>query len=81
MQIRIVLLASYRDLAGASELVLDVPAGASAGDAVALLRQGSAAAARLPARPVVAVNHEYADLEAVLREGDEIALLPPVAGG
>ena len=29
----------------------------------------------------VAVNREYADLAAVLHEGDEVALLPPVSGG
>jgi len=29
----------------------------------------------------VAVNREYARLDTVLREGDEVALLPPVSGG
>ncbi len=29
----------------------------------------------------VAVNREYARMEDVLREGDEVALLPPVSGG
>jgi molybdopterin converting factor small subunit len=29
----------------------------------------------------VAVNREYARLEDVLRDGDEVALLPPVSGG
>jgi molybdopterin synthase sulfur carrier subunit len=29
----------------------------------------------------VAVNNEYASEESVLREGDEIALIPPVSGG
>jgi molybdopterin converting factor small subunit len=29
----------------------------------------------------VAVNREYASLATVLREGDEVALLPPVSGG
>ena len=29
----------------------------------------------------VAVNQEYAKGEAVLKEGDEVALLPPVSGG
>jgi molybdopterin synthase catalytic subunit len=29
----------------------------------------------------IAVNHEYADGERVLVEGDEVALLPPVSGG
>jgi molybdopterin converting factor small subunit len=29
----------------------------------------------------VAVNREYSSLAEVLREGDEVALLPPVSGG
>jgi len=29
----------------------------------------------------VAVNNEYADEAVMLREGDEIALIPPVSGG
>jgi len=27
------------------------------------------------------VNEQYADAHAVVREGDEVALIPPVAGG
>jgi molybdopterin converting factor small subunit len=37
--------------------------------------------ARLPERPLVAVNRRHARLDAVLVEGDEVALLPPMAGG
>jgi molybdopterin converting factor small subunit len=29
----------------------------------------------------VAVNREYSPLNVVLRDGDEVALLPPVSGG
>jgi molybdopterin converting factor small subunit len=29
----------------------------------------------------VAVNQEYARAEVALRDGDEVALLPPVSGG
>jgi molybdopterin synthase catalytic subunit len=29
----------------------------------------------------IAVNHEYADVERVLTENDEVALIPPVSGG
>ena len=31
--------------------------------------------------PPAAVNREYAGPDTVLREGDEVAFLPPVAGG
>lgn len=81
MRVKLILLASYRDLAGLSELEIELPAGASAADAVAVLRAQSADAGALPARPVVAVNLEYASLDERLSDGDELALLPPVAGG
>jgi molybdopterin converting factor small subunit len=73
--------ALYRDLAGAGEITVDLPPGSTARGAVEALRSRGAGFGRLPADPVVAVNQEYADLETDLHEGDEIALLPPVAGG
>jgi molybdopterin converting factor subunit 1 len=81
MRVRFLLFASYRDLAGVEELQLELPAGASAAEAVGVLRSHGARFARIPARPVVAVNREYAPLDTLLHAGDEVALLPPVAGG
>lgn len=36
---------------------------------------------RYPSVPPAAVNREYVDSETILRDGDEVAFLPPVAGG
>ena len=80
MRVRVLLFAQYRDDVGAGELVFDLPAGATASDAVAELRAQSAGSL-IPERPVVAVNMNYASLHDVLSDGDELALLPPVAGG
>jgi molybdopterin converting factor subunit 1 len=81
MRIRLLLFATYRDLAGTPEVEFDVPTGATAADVIDLLRRSGNGASRLPARPVVAINEEYATLETGLQDGDEVALLPPVAGG
>lgn len=81
MTIRLLLFALYRDLAGTGELELDVPAGSTAAQAVELLRARGGGYQRIPERPALAVNMEYAPLDTVLRAGDELALLPPVAGG
>ena len=80
MQVRVLLFAQYRDAVGTGELALDLPAGATAFDAVASLR-ASRPTPLIPERPAVAVNMSYASLSDVLSEGDELALLPPVAGG
>lgn len=80
--VRLLLFAVYRDLAsGRSAIDVEVPAGADVAAALEAARAAEPALARLPARPVVAVNREYADLSTPLADGDEVALLPPVAGG
>ena len=40
-----------------------------------------AGASRLPADPIVAVNEVYAPAERTLAAGDEVTIIPPVAGG
>jgi molybdopterin converting factor subunit 1 len=81
MTVRMLFFASYRDLAGTDELTLELPAGSTAGDLVGRLRSGGSGLERLPAAPAVAVNHEYVPLGTPLRDGDEVALIPPVSGG
>jgi molybdopterin synthase catalytic subunit len=78
---------------GAAEEVLELAEGASVGELVRVLRErssksegtaGSAMASGLASvwgSLAVAVNREYASADAVLREDDEVALLPPVSGG
>jgi molybdopterin converting factor subunit 1 len=80
MQITVLLFASYADTLGASSIALELHPGATAGDAldqVRLLANGGA----LPNRPMLAVNERYARREHVLASGDEVAIIPPVAGG
>lgn len=81
MTVRLLLFASYRDLAGTGEVDVELPVGATARALVETLRGRGGAMARLPGEPVVAVNRTYAALDHVLSHGDEVALLPPVAGG
>jgi molybdopterin converting factor subunit 1 len=72
--------ALLRDLAGKNEERLDVEAGA---DASQLYRQlAERYAFPLALRDVrVAVNDEFAPSEHVLRDGDRLVFIPPVAGG
>jgi len=70
------LFAMLRERAGASELTLDLPEGASVGDALASLSELTGG---MPV--VMAVNREYADADVRLSQSDELALVPPVSGG
>lgn len=75
---RIRLFAQLRERAGASELSLELPEGACVRDALAAPTV-AALADGLPL--VMAINREYADADAPLSVGDELALIPPVSGG
>jgi molybdopterin synthase catalytic subunit/molybdopterin converting factor small subunit len=70
------LFAVLLERAGAREIELDLPEGARVRDALARLDD---LAAGLPL--VMAINRDYADADAELRAGDELALIPPVSGG
>jgi molybdopterin synthase catalytic subunit len=81
MVVQALFFASYRDLAGREGIEVDLPEGASAGDLIDQLRSSIPAFSVLPSSPAVAVNLTYAPLDTTLSDGDEIALIPPVAGG
>jgi molybdopterin synthase catalytic subunit len=81
MRVRMRLFAMQREAAGARELRVEVPAGATVDDAwAAAVGQVPALA---PGRSSVrfAVNGAYADPTATLADGDEVACIPPVSGG
>ena len=80
MNVTVLLFASYADALGNAELALTLPQGATVADA--LRRVGELPGAdRVPPAPLVAVNERYATLDQLLAPGDELALIPPVAGG
>jgi sulfur-carrier protein len=80
MTVTVLLFASYADAIGSSSLELDLETGATVKDVVEKVRAMSGHD-RLPPAPMVAVNERYASRESELRAGDEVALIPPVAGG
>jgi molybdopterin converting factor subunit 1 len=81
VHVRIRLFARLRELAGASELTREVPDAATANDAWQALTAEFPAMAEYGRSISCAVNEEYARLTAPLRDGDEVAFLPPVSGG
>lgn len=81
MSVQALFFAAYRDLLGTKALSVDLPDGATVADLVAELRGRGAPFDSLPAEPAVAVNRTYAYSDALLSAGDEVAFIPPVAGG
>lgn len=80
MTVRVLLFASYADAIGTSELALELPSGARVADVLAHVRS-LVAGKRVPERPLVAVNQQYAADDQTVSPADEIAIIPPVAGG
>jgi molybdopterin converting factor small subunit len=68
-------------LFGTAELEVELREGSTVGDLVEELRGRGAPFDALPESPAVAVNRTYAMLSEPLGSGDEVAFIPPVAGG
>ena len=81
MQVLVKLFGAAREAVGEKELAVALSEGARAADLLALLAREHPALDRFGERLAVSVNLEVVPRETRLREGDEVALLPPVAGG
>lgn len=80
MRVLVRLFASYREAAGAGHVQLELPAGATARDAIReVLREHPLVAEGR--QLVIARNTEYVGVDTALADGDELALIPPVSGG
>ncbi|WP_242393726.1 molybdopterin converting factor subunit 1 [Anaeromyxobacter oryzisoli] len=80
MPIHVLYFAGARDAAGTPREALE-PVPASVADLRRALAERHPALARLLPRCRIAVDEEFADDGAPLRDGAEVALVPPVAGG
>lgn len=81
IQVTVLFFAGAADAAGCRRTREALPPGATLGHLASVLaRRFPRLAAHLPSA-AWAVNEEYARAERLLREGDEVALIPPVSGG
>ncbi len=80
MPVRVLLFASYADAVGRHELSLELPTGSRVSDVVAHVRQ-MASGQSLPPEPLLAVNAVYATPQTLLEGNEDVAIIPPVAGG
>ena len=78
MNVTVRVFASYADALGADRATVTVPDPATVG---AVRTAIAALSSKLPPRPIIAVNEEYATDDVAISPGDEVAVIPPVAGG
>lgn len=79
MQIQVLPFGVLKDRLGASPVAVELPEGATVADL--LQRLGENHPTQWLRGTAVSVNAEFAVAAHVLREGDEVGLLPPVSGG
>lgn len=80
VSVRVLLFASYAEAVGHASLSLTVPAPATVASVLHVLRNRPGGQL-LPERPLCAINLVQARLDSPVEPGDEIAILPPLAGG
>lgn len=79
MKVKVLLFAGLREKAGQGELELELEPGVTPRDLPGKIFGSSMV---LPPKSLrYAVNEDYVAGDGVLKEGDEVALIPPVAGG
>jgi molybdopterin converting factor subunit 1 len=81
VRIRLLFFAVLRDIAGSDQQELVLAEGTRARDVWESLRSTHVRLADYVQPPMTAINEAYASPDTLLRDGDELAFIPPVAGG
>jgi molybdopterin converting factor subunit 1 len=81
MKVRLRMFAILRERSGVSEIEIELADGATVAVAMEEVGRRFATIVDLLPRTVAAVNLSYAKPTTPLRDGDELALIPPVSGG
>jgi molybdopterin converting factor subunit 1 len=80
-EVKVLAFAGARDVIGAAELAFPLAAPCSASELLAEVCRRYPALSPWRAAIRVAVNGTYANADERVEFGDEVALIPPVAGG
>lgn len=81
MTLRVLLFAQLADSIGARSIEVEVADGSTVADFLHALAAKHPAIAAMKGRLALAVDERYASPDAVIGEGQLIALIPPVSGG
>lgn len=81
MNVRLLFFAGLRDIAGTDQRTLSLAPGQRARDVWTSLTEEFPPLRDFRHPPMIAINETYADPDSELRDGDELAFIPPVAGG
>ena len=80
IKFKVLLFGITRDLAGKSQLEIELEEGSNVSALLEKLGDDFTQLSEIKSL-MIAVNNEYAKPDHILKENDEIALIPPVSGG
>lgn len=80
MEVKILAFGIARDILGGPELQLSTPQHLTVGKLLAILKEQYPAFQELTSL-AIAVNADYAQSDQQIKAGDEVVIIPPVAGG
>jgi len=81
MKIEVLFFGALKDLLGRSGETVDLPEGSRVREVLFHYARGAPRFEAMVPSLAISVNQEYSGADRALREGDEVALLPPVSGG
>ncbi len=81
ISVRVLVFAKFAELLAREEIDVTIAPPATVGDVIAKIRASIPAAKALPPELLCARNRAHASPSDTVSDGDELALLPPLAGG
>ena len=81
MRLRVQFFSQLKEIAGAGEIALDLPAGTTVAELLAQLYRAYPALEKWDRNLLLGAGVEFVERDYVLQPNDEIAIMPPVQGG
>ena len=81
MQCQVLLFAQLAQAIGKDRITIELSNGATVNDALTKLAQEHETIAQMRNSIAVAINEQYCNANTEIKDGDTLALIPPVSGG
>jgi len=81
MRLRVQFFSQLREIVGADEVRVDLPAGATVAELLAKLFQACPALQEWERNLLIGAGVEFVARDYVIQPNDDIAIMPPVQGG